>query len=167
MAPKKVFWDSCVFITLLSKWKEREWIDKQQICKNCLQEAIDGKVEIYISTVTIVEVSKTHESNIPPIPDEIRENIIRLIDQPFIKVISADLARAKEARARIWEYSWLKPADAIHLACALHAKSDEIFTYDGKGTQKGLLDLNGLIGTPPLTIRHPYFEGNQPNMFPQ
>ena len=115
---RKVFWDSCVFITLLSKHNEQEWINKQQICKNCLQEAIDGKVEIYISTVTIVEVSKTKESTVPPIPDEVKEKITKLIDQPFINVISADLARAKEARARIWEYSWLKPQDAIHLVCA-------------------------------------------------
>jgi len=163
MTPNQIFWDSCVFITLLSIHKEQEWLDKQQICQNCLQEAIDRKVEIFISTMTIVEVNKTKESTIP-IPKEVKDKITKLIDQPFVKVIPADLARAKEARIHIWEYSWLKPVDAMHLACALHAEVEELFTYDGKGSQKGLLDLDGLVGTPPLKIKHPHFEGTQTKM---
>ncbi len=160
MTARKIFWDSCVFVTLLSKHKEQEWKDKQQICKGCLQEAIDGKVEIFISTMTIVEVNKTKESA-NPVPQEIKQKIAQLIDQPFIKVVSADLARAKNARSYIWDHSWLKPVDAMHLACALHAEVDELFTYDGKGSQKGLLDLDELIGTPPLKIKFPHFEGTQ------
>jgi predicted nucleic acid-binding protein len=160
MTPRQIFWDSCVFITLLSKHKEQEWKDKQDIVKNCLQEAIDGKSEIIISTMTIVEVNKTKETT-SPIPQDIRDKITKLINQPFVKVIPADLARAIEARERIWATTWLKPVDAMHLACALHGKVDEMFTYDGKGTDKGLLDLDGKIGTPPLKIKAPHFEGRQ------
>jgi predicted nucleic acid-binding protein len=157
---KRVFWDSCVFIILLSKHKRVDMLEKQQICAACLQNAIDGKTEIFISTITIVEVNKTIDSS-HPIPDEIKERIKNLIEQPFIKIVSADLARSIEARDLIWKYSWLSPTDSIHLACALYAKVDELFTYDGKGKEKGLLDLDGMIGTPLLKISPPHFEAIQ------
>ena len=162
MTVKKQFWDSCVFIYILSKFKDHqhEYRQRQEICKNCLQEAIDGKVEIYISTMTIVEVNKTSEAT-SPIPQEIRDKITNLINQPFVKVIPADLARAEEGRQHIWDYSWLQPVDAVHLSCALHAEVEQLFTYDGKGEKKGLLDLDGLVGNPLLKIVWPYVEGVQ------
>jgi predicted nucleic acid-binding protein len=160
MTPKKIYWDSCVFIALLSKHKEIEWLKQQEVCKSCMQQAINGDVEIYISTMTIVEVNKTTEST-NPIPKSIQETITKLMGQPFIKVIPADLARAFEAREHVWGISWLKPVDAMHLACALYAKVDEVFTYDGLGSQKGLLDLNDLVGTPRLKIKRPHFDGIQ------
>jgi hypothetical protein len=55
----------------------------------------------------------------------------------------------------------LKPVDAIHLACAIHAKVDELFTYDGDGREKGLLDLDNKVGIPPLKVKYPHFDGNQ------
>jgi predicted nucleic acid-binding protein len=161
---KRVFWDSCVFIILLSRHNKIDLLEKQKMCSACLQNAIDGIIDIFVSTITIVEVNKTIDS-VNPIPDEIKEKIKNLIDQPFIKVVSADLARAIEARDLIWEYSWLSPTDAIHLACALHAKVDELFTYDGKGKQKGLLDLDGKTGIPSLRISHPHFEAIQTSHF--
>lgn len=163
MTVKKQFWDSCVFIYLLSKFEDNEYKKKQDVCKNCLQDAIDGKVEVYISTMTIVEVNRTSEAT-SPIPAEVKDKITNLINQPFIKVVPADLARAEEARQHIWDNSWLKPVDAVHLSCALHARVGELFTYDGKGEKKGLLDLDGLVGNPPLKIVSPYFEGVQSKM---
>lgn len=165
----RIFWDSCVFVYLLSIHKDddenglRDKLAKQQVCKSCLQTAIDGKVDIFISTMTIVEVNKTAEST-SPIPEPVKEKIKNLIDQPFVKVVSADLARAIEARNLIWTHSWLKPIDAMHLACALHAEVNELFTYDGRGKEKGLLDLNGIVGNPPLKICHPHFAGIQTKM---
>ncbi len=163
MTPRQVFWDSCVFITLLSKPRDKESLDRQQVCSLCFQEAIEGNVEIFISTMTIVEVNRTSEST-SPIPPEVRDKIKKALGQPFIKVVPADMARALEARTHIWDYSWLKPMDALHLACAIHAHVDEMFTYDGKGEKKGLLDLDSIVGTPPLKIRHPHFEGTQPEL---
>ena len=161
MAEKQfIFWDSCVFIFLLSKHTDQTLVQKQEVCRNCLQEAIDGKVDIYVSTVSIVEINKTIEST-SPIPKDVQDKIQKLISQPFVKVVSADLARAYEARSYIWQYSWLKPADAIHLACAIYANVTELFTYDGNGSNKGLLDLDGKLGTPPLKINNPHFNGIQ------
>jgi predicted nucleic acid-binding protein len=163
MTIKRIYWDSCIFIYLMSKHKEQWKIERQTTCKNCLQEAIDGKSEIYISTVSIVEFNRTTDTTFP-IPDEIKEKITTLINQPFIKIVSADIARAFEARNHIWKWPWLSAIDAIHLASALYANVDELFTYDGNGSQKGLLDLDGLIGNPPLKIKHPHIEGFQPQM---
>lgn len=163
MTTRRLYWDTCVFVFLLSKHTEQDKKDKQVICKNCLQEAIDGKSEIYISTVSIVEINRTSETTYP-IPSSVKETITNLVNQPFIKIVPADIARALEAREFIWQYSWLKTIDAIHLACALRAEVDELFTYDGNGSQKGLLDLNGLIGKPPLKISNPHIEGIQSRM---
>lgn len=160
---KRIFWDTCVFVYLLSKHNDSDKLDKQQICKSCLQNAIDGKIDIFISTLIIVEVNKTEDSSVP-IPDEIKDKIREFFEQPFIQLVSADMARAIEARDLIWQYPWLKPTDALHLACAIHAKVDELFTYDGGGAKKGLLDLDSRIGNPLIRIRHPHFEAIQTEM---
>jgi predicted nucleic acid-binding protein len=154
---KRIFWDSNVFITLLSKLNSPERLKEQDICKRYLQSAIDGETEIFTSTLAVVEVSKTQESS-PPVPDEIKAKIRNLFNEPYVKLISVDLARANEARELIWTHSWLKPPDAVHVACALYARVDELFSYDG-GKEKGILNLNNLVGTPPLTIVKPHYEG--------
>jgi hypothetical protein len=37
-----------------------------------------------------------------------------------------------------------------------------MFSYDGSGTKKGILDLDGKLGSPPLKITKPHFEGQPP-----
>ena len=49
-------------------------------------------------------------------------------------------------------------SDAIHVATALEAKADVLFTYDGLKKDapiSGLLRLNGQMGNPPLRIEVP------------
>jgi len=159
-AKKRICWDSGVFVRLLSKTSEPNKLAEQDICTKCLQEAIDGKTEIVISTVSIGEVVKTEELlNYYPVPIAIRDKIRSLFNEPFIVPVSADLVISQNARDLIWSHSWLKALDAIIIASAIYAKVDELFSYDGLGEKKGILDLDGLAGTPPLKIKKPHYEG--------
>jgi hypothetical protein len=65
---KRVYWDSCVFIRLLSKTQDPKKLAEQEICKRFLQYAIEGGVDIVTSTVTIAEVVKTEDLILPPVP---------------------------------------------------------------------------------------------------
>jgi predicted nucleic acid-binding protein len=159
---KRIFWDSC---RLLSKTYQPAKLAEHDICQLCFQSAIDGQVEIVTSTITIAEVVKTEELIEPPVPETIREQMRILFNEPYITLISVDLARVQEARELIWKNSWLRPIDAIQISCALYSKVDELFSYDGNGAKKGLLDLDGKLGTPLLKITKPHFQGVQGNLF--
>lgn len=159
---KRIFWDSCVFVRLLSKTGDPKKLAEQEICKQCLQAAIDGKIEIVISTASIAEVVKTEDLVEPPVPEDVREKIRSLFNEPYIVPISADLVIAQDARNLIWSHSWLKAIDSIIVASAVYAKVDELFSYDGLGKEKGILDLDAKVGIPPLKIKKPHFEGQLP-----
>ncbi len=80
---RRVFWDSCVFVRLLSKTSDPEKLAEQEICRQCLQAAIDGKIEIVISTASIAEVVKTEDLVEPPVPEDVREKIRSLFNEPY------------------------------------------------------------------------------------
>ncbi len=155
---KRLYWDSCVFVTLLSKVVGDKKLAQQQDCRRYLQDAIKGELEVFTSTFSIAEVCKTEES-VGDIPDAVKGTIRSLFNEPYVQLVSVDLARAEEARELIWEHNWLSPQDAIQIACALHAKIQEMHTYDGEGKKKGILDLKGKVGTPPLKIVTPHHPG--------
>ena len=159
---KRIYWDSCVFIRLLSKTKDPPKVAEQEICTKFLQSAIEGNIDIITSTVTIAEVVKTEELIQTPIPQSIRDKISALFNEPCIILVSADLVIAKDARDKIWTYSWLDAIDSIHISSAIYSKVNEMFSYDGLGVKKGILDLDGKVGSPPLKIKKPHFEGQQP-----
>ena len=163
---RRIFWDSCVFIRLLSVTKDPAKLAEREICKFCLQDAIDLKTEIVVSTTSFAEVVKTEDLISPPVPEDTKEKIRLLFDEPYIIPISADLIVARAARELIWRHSWLKPIDAIVIASATYAKVDELFSYDGLGEKKGILDLDGQIGNPPMKIVKPHFEGQKSFLLP-
>jgi len=54
--------------------------------------------------------------------------------------------------------------DSLHIASAIHAKADVLFTLDGVRDSKGrrrnrdLTEFSGKIGNPPLTIEGPFID---------
>ena len=119
---------------------------------------MDGKLEIFTSTLSIAEVAKTEET-VGSIPDDVKDKTRTLFNEPYIQLVSVDLARAEEARELIWQHNWLKGPDAIQVACALHSQVERMHTYDGDGKKKGILDLDSKVGTPPLRIAKPDHPG--------
>ncbi len=152
---------SDTWISLISNLDTAEAIDRRSNLEYFLQEAMNGTAQLFVSTATIVEVVRTESVGLPTaqVPIEVRQKIADLFEEPYITPIPLDPARAVEARELRWQHSWLKTMDAIELAGALYARVDIMYTYDGSGGKRGLINLDGLVGTPPLRIMMPKYVG--------
>ena len=137
--PTKVYWDSCAWIGLVNGEP-----DKLPAVQAVYGHAQRGHIEIYTSTVAIVEVNRlASEMQMPkPIPPESIAKIDGLLFQHFVKLINVDQIVAKRARKLIRETPKLKKKpDAIHLASAIIWNIPLFHTYDNDD----LLHLNGSI----------------------
>ncbi len=166
---KRWYMASDTWISLISNLNTPEAIERRSNLEFFVQDAMDGKAQLFVSTVTIVEVVRTESVGIAPaeVPAEVRQKISDLFEEPYITPILLDPARASEARLLRWQYPWLRTMDAIELASAVYAKVDVMYTYNGSGKKRGVLSLDGLVGTPPLPIEVPkYTWGQQKTLLP-
>lgn len=67
---------------------------------------------------------------------------------------------AAEAARIGYENPSVTPTDCVHIATAIEATADVLFTFDGSGTTKrrkqgAMIALSGSVGDPPLRIREP------------
>jgi hypothetical protein len=107
-------------------------------------QARRGLVEIWTSTIAIVEVNRlASEMNVPrPVSGEGLPVIDDLLFQPFVNPVSMDTLVARLARQLLRETVGLtKRPDAMHLASAIHWNIPLFHTYDGSD----LLHLDGKI----------------------
>ena len=141
-------WDSCVIIDYLAGTP-----GPAAECEKIIALAEQGELEILVSTLATVEVAY-----LPGLDDIHAESRIReLFGRDYIIPVAIDVQVASTARELIRRYRGgpkLKPQDATHLATALQWNVPVIETTD-----PDLLRLDGLEGSPPITIRHPLYEG--------
>ena len=160
---KRWFMGSDTWISLISNLTTTVATERRSNLEHFVQEAMDGKAQLFVSTATIVEVVRTESVGIPPaqIPADVQQKITDLFEEPYITPILLDPARASEARALRWLHPWLRTMDAIELASAMYARVYALYTYDGSGTKRGLISLDGLVGNPPLRIQVPRYTGGR------
>ena len=133
----RYYWDANVFIALISNMNNFEAAENRETCSRIIQQAMDGEVEILTSVLTLVEVLFPQDNEARPIPDEIRQKVRRLFEEPYVTLVALDEARAGEARDLRWTHRSLKTADAVHVSSAAYARVDEMQTYDGRGNLEG------------------------------
>ena len=158
----RYYWDANVFIALISNLNTPEAIENRDMCSRIIQQAMDGEIEILTSVLTLVEVLFPQENRAMPVPNEIRQRVRQLFDEPYVTLVALDEARASEARDLRWTHPWLKTADAVHVSSAAYARVDEMQTYDGRGKSRGILSLDNSVGRPALKIVVPHWQGNLP-----
>jgi predicted nucleic acid-binding protein len=151
-SPVKVYWDSCAWLGLLNGEA-----DRRRELEAIYDQARNGLVEIWSSTISIVEANRlaSEVGQSKPIPPDSLLALDDLLFQPFVKLAAVDTVIAKDARRLIREIPGLgKKPDAIHAATAMHWNIETLHTYDGND----LLHLDGKLecrnGTP-LTICQP------------
>ena len=158
----RYYWDANVFITLISNSPDPVGVAQRQVCTRLMQQAIDGDIQIVTSVLTIAEVLDTQDNPVKPVPAAIRQRVCQLFDEPYITIVALDEARAGKARDLRWAHPKLSTIDAVHVASALYAEVDELQTYDGSGKPAGLITLDNQVGSPPLRIVTPNWQGNLP-----
>jgi predicted nucleic acid-binding protein len=137
--PIKIYWDSCAWLGLVNGEP-----DKLPAVKAVYGQARQGLIEIWTSTMAVVEVNRlaAEMTMDKPIPPDGLSKIDNLLFQPFVNLINLDQIVAKRARKVIRETPGLKKRpDAVHLASAIVWNIPLFHTYD----RDDLLHLNGSI----------------------
>ena len=146
-------WDSTVFISLLTG----QWPDRVKVIRALLDHHIEGKFQIVISTFAIAEVrsfrvagavgptpGEEGSEETVPFDEEERRRVSDLFASDAL-VYRALTDRTGLSAAEIGNtYPSLLPADCAHIATAIEAHADVLFTYDGAG-QRRLAELDAPV----------------------
>lgn len=136
--PKKVYWDACVWLSLINGEADR--IGR---CQYQIDLAQKGDVQIWTSSLSLAEVFKKKCSgeNIS-LAETKDEDFERFMEQDFVYEVQVDHDISVLARRLLRKNPELKkPNDAVHLATAVLNNVDELHTFDGDN----LLSLDGKI----------------------
>jgi predicted nucleic acid-binding protein len=138
-SPKRIAWDSCAWISHIQQEKvfnDGKLVeDRGAMCRPVLAAAEEGKLEIVVSSISLVEVICKNK-------DKTEDQKVRdYFDNDYILLVSTDKEVGDRARQLMLAgHPGLKPADAIHIATAAISNADELHTFDAK-----LLLLTGKI----------------------
>ena len=161
-------WDSTVFISLLTG----QWPDRVKVIRALLDHHTEGKFQIVISTFAIAEVrsfrvagavgptpGEEGSEETVPFDEEERRRVSDLFASDAL-VYRALTDRTGLTAAEIGNtYPSLLPADCAHIATAIEARADVLFTYDGAGQRRRpseMLRYDNMIGDPPIRIMEPF-----------
>lgn len=102
-----------------------------------LKAAMDGKVELFTSIITIAECTHVEDQKKLEAAKPVYMGLLAS-GKSGIRLVQPTLAIAEKARDLRWISSVnLKGADALHVASALRMGCDEFFTGDGKIMKSG------------------------------
>jgi len=148
-----------MFISLATKQTTDERRKRVEKIKELLALHEQKKIEIAISTMAIVEFrpyqdAASHDpANVKRIEELFNSTDITLYDlTPGIAAMAREIGEKNHA---------LTPTDSIHIATAIFAKADVLFTFDGVGKrrrQKDMIANTEKFGNPPLKISEPYVD---------
>jgi predicted nucleic acid-binding protein len=150
---ERQYWDSCLFIDFIAD-KDPNGSQRSRTFKELVNIARAGQSVILLSNIVLAEVRPKKAKN-----GEHRELLEELLEfsRPFVQFYAVSRSIALRAREVGGKHALSIP-DAIHIATALEAKADVLFTYDGLRSGKvnnGLLGLNLVVGNPLLRIEIP------------
>lgn len=149
MADKpKVCWEASPFCAVINGEAGRS-----HICFALLEAARKGEVELYTSTLTLIEVFKVPET---PSEEEAEKKIQAFFRNRWIRKQVPDWFVAIEARRLQRQFPHLDGRDATHLATAIYVGAEYLHTYD----HDDLIKCNGQI--PNLLICEPQTFGTIP-----
>jgi predicted nucleic acid-binding protein len=161
-------WDSTVFISLLTGQNP----ERSRVIRALLDHHKEGRLQIVVTTFAIAEVrafrvpgsvgpapGQEGSEDTVPLDEAERQRIAELFASDRL-VYRALTDRTGLSAAEIGNtYPSLLPGDCVHIATALEAKVDVLFTYDGAGQRRRpdtMLRYDKIIGTPPLRIMEPF-----------
>src|SRR5262249_7579802 len=140
------YWDSSCFIALLNDEPEA------QDCERILDDAREGKTQIVVGPIVLVEVVRPR-GTASPLPREIEQKIREFFENEYIKWRNFDRRIAEVARELCWS-NGLHPRDAIHVATAIETKCDLVETLDPR-----ILACDGHITGSAIRIVKPHWVG--------
>ena len=138
-SPRRIYWDSCVWIASIQKEKIRDGKgniteDRDGMCRNVIEAAKKGQIELVTSFFTQAEVFKPG--------DAATANLEAYFESDYILRVNVDKFVSDRAQAIMGSglSKGLRPPDATHLATAAVSSVEEMHTFDDH-----LLKLDGKI----------------------
>jgi predicted nucleic acid-binding protein len=119
--PERRYFDSDVITRFLENRPERE------IIESLVDEAASEQWTLTVSAITLLEV--TRERNKPVDPSK-HARIESFFENEYILIRNLDVPLAERAQRLIYDYLWLYPMDAAHLATAIDTGCQIFYTYD-------------------------------------
>jgi len=129
----RYYWDADVFLSVINATP-----DRMPVLNAVLDDLGNGKIEIYTSMLSIVEVAAARsEKDAKALDPKINEKIDSLWRPPspikLVDIYPLLAYQARELMRHAIPYGWaLQAADAIHLATAQRMNVDEYHTYEDK-----------------------------------
>ena len=149
MPSKKIYWDSCVFLSVLQENPKR-LTDLNKI----LAEAEHGRLIIVTSAATLAEVAYIDDlaKDSKAEANKQVDTIGKLFLHEYFEIWNVDRHIAEEAARFAREYG-VSPYDGIQVATTIATRCPCLYTYDGDNVKrkrkKGkLLPLDGKILLP-------------------
>ena len=146
---RRQYWDSSLFLSYLAG---RE-VDRVEIIQGLLEQYERNGIEIIISSFAIAEVRSVPVEGATTPPDdegavetlvydsEHSRRVRSLFTSPQLE-IRVLTPRIAERAAEIGDtFPRLLPADCVHIATAIEARADVLFTYDGAGQRRRPADM--------------------------
>ena len=154
----RIYFDSSVYLAFLKGEKVPAEGDRTRVelASLLMKDAEAGRLEVYTSAITIVEVRHVGNNPIglqPNSPGAINE----VFDKTSTRLVEVGRELALRAQELATRYG-LSTMDAIHVASAEFAKCGELFMWDADVVRK--IDRAPLTG---LRVCEPYWHG-QPSL---
>ena len=119
--------------------------------QHLLDQGKAGEVEICVSGLALPEVTggkgKSAGIIIPAGYKDVREVVRAFFENDYIEIVEAGRIVGELAQQLIWDFPTLNAFDATHLASALDADCDVLYTYDSDllklASGSGRLSLSG------------------------
>ena len=146
---RRQYWDSTLFVSYLAGTE----VDRVEIIQGLLEQYERGGIEIIISTFAIAEVRSipVEGATTPPNDEGAVETVeyhpehlqrVRNLFKSLELEIRVLTPRIAERAAEIGDtFPRLLPADCVHIATAIEAEADVLFTYDGAGQRRRPADM--------------------------
>ena len=146
---RRQYWDSTLFVSYLAGTE----VDRVEIIQGLLEQYERGGIEIIISTFAIAEVRSipVEGATTPPNDEGAVETVeyhpehlqrVRNLFKSLELEIRVLTPRIAERAAEIGDtFPRLLPADCVHIATAIEAGVDVLFTYDGAGQRRRPADM--------------------------
>lgn len=139
------YWDSDCFLG----WLQAEE-GKVEACRQVLNHAAAGEIEIVTSALTIAEVLNLRGH--PPLAADRKKQVIDFFKRSYIVPVSITRRIAEDSRELVWDHG-IKPKDALHVATALYGNIELLNTFD-----EDLLKKSLTVGDPKLRIELPQID---------
>ena len=133
----KLYWDSTAFVA----WVKGE-NGRVDACDSVIRDARESKCLLYTSAISLAEVFKDSPGQEPPTA-ELQQRIRDFFRNDYIKLVMCDRLVGERARQLLWQFPFLHPRDAIHVASALQIQVDIVEAYDSRILRLGQMKIEG------------------------